>query len=156
MDPKHWSLWAPLRVGLPFSDEKIIPWNTEQTAVPSEFRLFRGREKPTEFRSEPFLGRDLNPSRKRKTLRIPFRTISQKRNTLGIPFRTIYRKGKPSEFRSEPFSEEKNPRNSVPNHFWMRKTSEFRSEPFSEEKKLSNSILNQFSKTKTSEKDDFC
>ncbi len=42
-----------------------------------------------------------------KNLGIPFWTISQNRKTLGIPFRTIFRWEKPSEFRSESFSEEK-------------------------------------------------
>jgi hypothetical protein len=64
-----------LALGLPFSDKKNIPWNTEQDGTdgssvrippvsqkrkPSEFhsKPFLGREKPSEFRSEQFLGRE--------------------------------------------------------------------------------------------------
>jgi hypothetical protein len=116
-----------LRLGMPFSDKKIIPGNTEHdgtdgssVGIPpvlrkrktSEFRskLFLGREKPLEFRSELFLGRQ-----------------------------------KPV---LNHFLEEKYPWNSFPNHFWIRKTSEFCSKLFSEEKKPWNSVLNHFRKRK--------
>jgi hypothetical protein len=56
--------------------------------------------------------------------------VSWKRKTHGIPFRTISRK------RSEPFSEKKNPQNSVPNYF-------------SEEKHPRNSVPNHLSERKT-------
>ncbi len=117
---------------------------TEQMAVPSEFRLFRGREKPRNSVPNHFLEvkntRNSVPNHfleqknlgilyqtiswKRKTLWIPFRTISWKRKTLGIPFRTISRKRKTHgiPFRTN-FGWEK-PRNSILNHFGQRKTSE--------------------------------
>ena len=63
------------RIGLPFSEKKIIPQNTEQTKIrlfPSESHLFRGtenarnsfpnnsvEEKKSEFHSEPFSERKL-------------------------------------------------------------------------------------------------
>jgi hypothetical protein len=75
------------------------------------------------------------------------------------------RKRNTSELRSEPFSEEKNPRNSVPNHFseeknpchslpnqfWMRKTSEFCSEPFLKRKNLGIPFRIIFAREKISE-----
>jgi hypothetical protein len=99
---------AVSHLGLPFSNKKIIARNTEQAAVPSEFRPFRGRANPqnsvpnyfteeknpqnsfphnfwmrktSEFHSEPFW--------KRKNFEIPFRTNSQNR--------------KHSKIRSTPF-----------------------------------------------------
>jgi hypothetical protein len=76
----------------------------------------------------------------------------------------VSQKRKTSEFRSEPFLEEKypwnsvlnhfleekNPWSSIRNHFWMRKTSEFSSEPFSEEKNLGIRFRNIFGIEKTS------
>jgi hypothetical protein len=47
-----------VELGLPFSDKNIIPRNTEQIVFPSEFCLFREREKPSELRFEPFFGRE--------------------------------------------------------------------------------------------------
>jgi hypothetical protein len=104
-----------LKVGLLFSDKKIILWNSEQdrtdgssVGIPPVSRMrktseyhsepFLGREKPSEFRSEPFLGREKSNS---------------------VPNQFLMRKN--SEFRYEPFSEEKKPRNSVPSHFRKRK-----------------------------------
>jgi hypothetical protein len=55
-------------------------------------------------------------------------------------FRLFCRSEKPRNSGSNHFSKEKNPWNSVPNLFWMRKTSEFYSEPFLEEKKPQNSV----------------
>jgi hypothetical protein len=86
----------PLTIlGLPFSEKKKIPWNSEQVGtdgssvgIPpvsrkrktSEFysEPFLGREKPSEFRSEPFLGRE-NSSEFRSE---PFLDVKN----LGIPF----------------------------------------------------------------------
>jgi hypothetical protein len=87
-----------LQLGLPFSDKKIIPRNTEQdgtddssVGIPPvsskrktpEFRSepFLGSYKPSEFRSEPFLGREKHwefhskPFLDEKNLGIPFQTI---------------------------------------------------------------------------------
>ncbi len=100
---------------------------TEQTAVPSEFRLFRGREKPLNSVSNHF-SEERNPRNS-----IPNHFSEEKNSWNSIP---------------NHFPEEKNPRNSVPNHFWMRKTSEFRSEPFSADKKPWNSVPNHFRKRK--------
>jgi hypothetical protein len=91
--------------------------------VPSELRLFRGREKLRN--SLP------NISWKRRT--IPFQTIFNDKilEFLSEPFS----EEKSSEFRSEPFSDEKklgipfrtifgreNTWKSVSNHFWEQKT----------------------------------
>jgi hypothetical protein len=112
-----------LALGLPFSDKKLfrgIRNKTEQTAVPSEFRLFSGREKPRN--SVPSLGIPFRTiSRKRKTLGILFRTIYRKRKPLGIPFRTIYRKRKTLGIPFRTIFGWEKPRNSVPNHFRKRK-----------------------------------
>ncbi len=120
-----------LPVGLPFSEKKIIPRNTKQNGTdgsPVKIPPVLQKRKTSEFCSEPFLGRE-----------------------------------KPLEFHSEPFlgrekpsnsiilnhfSEEKNPRNSVPNHVWLRKTSEFSSAMFFGEKKPRNSVPNHFWKRK--------
>jgi hypothetical protein len=64
--------------------------------------------------------------------------VSQKRKTLGIPFRTIFRREKTSEFRFEPFAEEKKPPNSVPNYFGKEK--------------LRNSVPNQIFGTENTRK----
>jgi hypothetical protein len=85
----------------------------EQMAVPSEFRLFQGREKPSEFCSEPFLWRT-NP---RNSVPNHFFKEKNPRNSISNHFWMI----KTSKFRSKPFSEEKKPPISVPNHFRKRK-----------------------------------
>ncbi len=119
-------------LGLPFSDKKIIPQNSEQVGTDSssvgitpvlrkrktsEFRSepFLGREKLSEFRSEPILGIEHHQNS------VPNHFSEEKNHRNSVP---------------NHFSEEKTPRNSVPNNFWLRITSEFRSEPFSEQKKL--------------------
>jgi hypothetical protein len=141
-----------LVIGLPYSDKKIIPQDTEQdgtdgssVGIPpvsqkkktSEFRSepFLEREKPSECRAEPFL---------RREIRLEFHSE---------PF---LGREKPLEFCSEPFLDEKNPRNSVPNYFRKRKTSEIRSESFSEEKEPWNSVPNHFQKRKNFRKGSFC
>jgi hypothetical protein len=46
-------------IGLPFSDKKIIPWNTEQDGTDgSSVRIppVSRKRKIAKFRSEPFLG----------------------------------------------------------------------------------------------------
>ncbi len=91
-------------LGLPFSDKKIIPLNTEQdgtddssVGIPpvsskrktSEFRSepFLGSYKPSEFRSEPFLEREKpwefhsKPFLDEKNLGIPFQTIFGREST---------------------------------------------------------------------------
>jgi hypothetical protein len=81
----------------------------------SEFRSepFLGREKPLEFHSKPFLGRE-----------------------------------KPSKFRSKPFLGREKPLEFRFKPFLDEKISQFHSEPFSEEKKPQNSVLNHFQKRK--------
>jgi hypothetical protein len=118
------------QLGLPFSDKKIIPRNTEQdrtdgssVGIPpvsrkrktSEFRSepFHGRKKPLELCSKPFLND--------KTLEFLSKPFSEE---------------KTSEFRSEPFSEEKKTRNSILNHFQKRKHLKICSKPFLEQKTL--------------------
>jgi lipid-A-disaccharide synthase-like uncharacterized protein len=58
---------------------------------------------------------------------------------------------KTSEFHSEPFSEEKKPQNSVPNHFWNKKktTSEFFSDLIYGTENTQKSIPNKFWEQKT-------
>ncbi len=122
-----------LRLGLPFSDKQIIPWNTEQDgtdgSVPSEFSLFCGREKTSEFLSEPFLGRE-KPSEFRSE---PFLGREKPSEFHSEPF---LGREKPSEFRSEPFLDKKNLGILYWTIFGREKTLEFRSKSFSEEKKL--------------------
>jgi hypothetical protein len=90
---------AGFLVGLPFSDKKIIPRNTEQdgtdnssVGIPpvssksktSEFRSesFLRSYKPWEFRSEPFIGRE-------KPWEFHSKPFLDEKN-LGIPFQTIF------------------------------------------------------------------
>jgi hypothetical protein len=112
---------------------------TEQTAVPSEFRLFRGREKPQSVLNH--FSEEKNPWKS-----VPNHFSEQKPQN-SVP---NYFSEEKIPWNSIPnhFSEEKNPWNSIPNHFWMRKTLEFRSEPFLEEKKPRNYVLNHFLKRK--------
>jgi hypothetical protein len=98
----------------------------EQTGVPSEFRLFRGREKPSEFHSETFLGRE-NPW---NSVPNHFRMIK--------PWNSF-----PNHFQRRKLW------NSVSNHFWKKKKSEFHSELFSEEKTLENPFQTIFGTEKT-------
>ncbi len=63
------------------------------------FRTISQKRKPSEFHSEPFLGRE-------NLWEFRFEPFLDEKN-LGIPFRTIFRKEKSSEFRSESFPEEK-------------------------------------------------
>jgi hypothetical protein len=74
------------------------------------------KSKPSEFRSEPFLGRE-------KPLEIRSKPFLNDKTLEFLSKPTL--EEKTSEFLSEPFSEEK-------------KNSEFHSEPFSEEKTLEN------------------
>jgi hypothetical protein len=74
---------------------------TEQTAVPSEFRLFRGREKPRNSVPNNF-SEEKNP---RNFILNHFSVVK----TFVILFRTISWKKKPLEFRSEPFFEREKP-----------------------------------------------
>jgi hypothetical protein len=103
---------------------------TEQMAVPSEFRLFRGREKPqnsvpnhfskektSEFRSKPFLSRE-NPSEfhsepfhgREKPTEFRSELFLDEKN-LGIPFRIIFgkkKRKKPRNYVLSPFLKRKN------------------------------------------------
>ncbi len=79
------------------------------------FRLFWGREKPSEFHSVPFL-------RRQKLLEFH-----------SEPF--LWRE-KPSEFRSEPFLDEKNLGITFRTFFRREESGDFCSESFLEEKKL--------------------
>jgi hypothetical protein len=118
------------RLGLPFSDKKIIPRNTKQDGTDGSslgITPVSRKRKTSEFRSEPFLGREnpwnsvpnhfrmINPG-------IPFRTIFRREN-FGIPFQTIFGRKKNSEFHSEPFSEEKTLENLFQTIFGNRKHS---------------------------------
>ncbi len=106
-------------------------WNkTEQTAVPSEFCLFRGREKPLNSVPNHF-SEERNPRNS-----IPNHFSEEKNPWNSIP---------------NHFPEEKNPRNSIPNHFWMRKTSEFHSEPFQKIRNLGIPFRIILGREKTSE-----
>ncbi len=138
-------------LGLPFSDKKIIPRNTEQdrtedcsVEIPpvshkrktSKFssKPFLGREKPLEFRSKPFLDK--------KNLRIPFQTIfGREKPRNSVP--TIFGREKTSDFHSKPFLEKKKLWNSVPNHFLQQKI-------------LKNLFQTIFRNRKHSKKDHFC
>ncbi len=80
-----------LRLGLPFSDKKIIPRNTEQDGTDGReeeknlgipFRTISRKNKPSEVRSEPFLGRE-KPSEFHSE-----QFLDEK--ILGIPFRIIF------------------------------------------------------------------
>jgi hypothetical protein len=60
MESGYWWVRQESGLGLPFSEKKIIPRNTEQTeilihsvGIPTVFR----NEKRSEFRSEPYRGR---------------------------------------------------------------------------------------------------
>jgi hypothetical protein len=96
---------------------------TEQMAVPSEFRLFRRREKPRNSVPNHFLEEKnprnsvLNHFSEEKNLGILYQTISWKRKTLGIPFWTISRKRKTHGIPFWTIFGWEKPRNSVPNHF---------------------------------------
>jgi hypothetical protein len=51
------SFFPEIGIGLPFSDKKIIPWNTEQDGTDgSSIRILPvlRKRKTLEFRSEPF------------------------------------------------------------------------------------------------------
>jgi hypothetical protein len=114
----------------------------EQAAVPSEFRLFRRREKPQsvlnhfsaekkplEIRSKPFL--------RRETSEFCSETFLGRENPSEFHSVPFLGREKPLEFRSEPFFDEKNLGIPFRTIFGREKTSELRSESFSEEKKTS-------------------
>jgi hypothetical protein len=121
---------TPPQLGLPFSDKKIIPRNTEQDETDCssvEIPPVSRKRKTSEFRSKPFLGRE-------KLLEFHSEPFSDKKN-FGIPFQTIFGREKPW--------------NSVPTIFGREKNPEFYSEPFSEKKKLQNYVPNHFFEQKT-------
>jgi hypothetical protein len=92
-----------LQLGLPFSEKKKIPRNSEQVGTDGSsvgIPPVLWKRKTSEFLSEPFLGRE-------KTWEFRSKPFSDE---------------KTSEFCSELFLKEKKPRNSVPNHFRKRKT----------------------------------
>jgi hypothetical protein len=88
-----------MHLGLLFSDKKIIPRNTEQTTVPSEFRLFRVREKLRNSVPNHF-SKAKNPRNS-----VPNNFSEEKNPGNSIPNHFWMRKT--SEFHSKPFSEEK-------------------------------------------------
>jgi hypothetical protein len=88
-----------LSLGLPFSDKKVIPQNSEQVGTNGSsvgIPPVLWKRKTSEFRSEPFLGREKLSEFRSETI-------------LG---REHHRNSVPNHF-----SEEKNHRNSVPSHF---------------------------------------
>ena len=106
-----WFLAPITGLGLGISDKKIIPRKTESTeqmVISDGIPAVPRNRKPSEFRSEPFRGRE-NSSEVRsieqkykQTLRIAFQTLQRKRKQLGILFRGKNIKA--------------NCQNSVPNH----------------------------------------
>ncbi len=114
------------QLGLPFSDKKIIPRNMKQdgtdgssVGIPSVSR----KRKTSEFRSEPFLGKE-QPFHSK-----PFSMIK--------PWKSF-----PNLFQKRKLWD------SVLNHFRKKKNSEFHSEPFSEEKTLGNPFQTIFGNRK--------
>jgi hypothetical protein len=111
---------------LPFSEKKLLPGipAVSRKRKTSEFhsKPFVGREKPLEFRFEPFSDK--------KNLGIPFQTIlGREKPRNSIP--TIFGREKTSEFRSKPFLEKKKLRNSILSQFVEQKTLlKIRSKPF--------------------------
>ncbi len=95
-------------------------------------------QKCSEFRSEPFRGRENNSEfrsvdqKQKQMLGIPFRTLQQKRKQPGIPFRiteieansrnSLHRKRKQLVIPFRGTTIEANSRNSVPNHSGEEKT----------------------------------
>jgi hypothetical protein len=78
------------------SDKKIIPRKTEemkQMVISDRIPTVLRKRKFTEFRSEPFRGRENNSEfrsmdqKKKQTLGIPFPIHQWKRKQLGIPIR---------------------------------------------------------------------
>jgi hypothetical protein len=72
-------------LGLPFSDKKIIPRNTEQDGTDDSsvgIPPVQSKRKTSEFRSEPFLGRE-------KPWEFHSKPFLDEKN-LGIPFQTIF------------------------------------------------------------------
>ncbi len=136
------------QVGLPFSDKKIIPRNTEQDGTDGSsvgILPVSRKRKTSEFCSKPFLGRE-------KPLEFRSKPFSDKKN-LGILFQTIFGREKTSEFRSD--------------HFWKRKNlgipfrtifgkEETVPNQFLEQKTLKNPFQNIFGNRKHSKKDHFC
>jgi hypothetical protein len=137
--------------------QKIIPQNADQdrtdgssVKIPpvsqkrktSEFRSepFLGREKPLEIHSKPFLRREISEFRSEPFL--------GRENPLEFHSEPFLRREKPLEFCSEPFLDEKNLGILFRTIFGREKTSELCSESFSEEKKLRNSVPNHFPKRK--------
>jgi hypothetical protein len=98
-------------LGLGISNKKIIPRKTEYTeqmVISDGITAVPRNRKLSEFRSEPFRGRENNSE---------FSSVEQKKKqTLGIPFRILQWRRKQHRFPFRGPKIEENPRNSVPNH----------------------------------------
>jgi hypothetical protein len=113
--------------------------------------IFRQKNYSAEYRTRRNrrqLGRNSACFVEEKNQKILFRTIFWKRKTLVILFRTLSWKKEPSEFRSKPFLGREKPLEFCSEPLLDEKNLEIRSEPFWEEKKPRNSFLSHFWKRK--------
>jgi hypothetical protein len=93
-----------LVIGLPFSDKKIIPQDTEQDGTDGSS-----------------VGIPPVSQKKKPHNSVPNHFSKEKNPQNAVPNHFLEEKYARNSILNH-FSEEKNPWNSVPNHFWMRKT----------------------------------
>ncbi len=126
--------------GLPLSDQKNYSAEygtrrnkTKQTAVLSEFRLFRGRKRPWNFVPNHF-------SEEKNTRNSIPKHFLEEKNPRKSVLNHFSEEKQPSEFRSEPFLDEQNLGIPFRTNFGREKTSGFRSKPILHNRK--HSIVN--------------